>query len=67
MQFSDTTKFIFLALGAFFLSLGAAVLLFSVIEAVFFELHGIGLIVFLSVVNVLVGAFLLLLRSRKSI
>ncbi|MBS1808033.1 MAG: hypothetical protein JST84_07570 [Acidobacteria bacterium] len=67
MQFSDTTKLIFLALGAFFLSLGAAVLLFSVIEAVFFELHGIGLILSLSLVNVLVGAFLLLLRSRKSI
>ena len=67
MQFSDTTKFVFLALGAFFLSLGAAVLLFSVVEVVFFALHGIGYIVFLSVINVVLGALLLLLRGRKSV
>lgn len=67
MQLGDTSKFIFLAVGAFFLSLGAAVLLFSVIELVFFDLHGVGLIVALSVVNVVLGALLLLLRGRKSV
>lgn len=67
MQLSDTTRFILLTLGAFFLSLGSAALLFYLIERLFFDLRGVGLIVSLSVVNVAVGALLLLIRWRRSI
>ncbi len=67
MQLNDTTRFILLTLGAFFLSLGGAVLLFSVIERVFFDLRGIGAIVSLSVVNLVLGGLLLLIRWRQSI
>lgn len=67
MRFSETTQFIFLALGAFFLSLGGAVLLFSIIERLFFHLHGISTMIGLSFLTVLLGAVLLLLRGRKMI
>lgn len=67
MQFRESAKFVFLVLGAFFLSLGTALLLFSMVEVAFFALHGLGYIVFLSVINVVLGALLLLLRGRKSI
>ena len=65
-QLSDTSKFILLTLGAFFLSLGGAILLFYVIERLFFDLRGVGLIVSLSIVNVVLGVLLLLLRWRRS-
>ena len=67
MQVNDTTKFILLTLGAFFLTLGGAVLLFSLIEKLFFDLHGVGFIVALSFVNVLLGGLCLLIRWRKSV
>lgn len=67
MQLSDTTRFILLTLGAFFLSLGGTVLLFSLIEQLFFDLRGIGLIVSLSLVNLVLGVLLLLIRWRRSI
>ena len=66
-RLSDTTQFILLTLGAFFLSLGGAVLLFSVIERLFFDLRGIALIVSLSLVNLFLGILLLFIRSRRSI
>lgn len=67
MRLSDTTQFILLTLGAFFLSLGGAVLLFSLIEQLFFDLHSGGFIVPLSVGNLVLGGLLLLLRWRRSI
>ena len=65
MQINDTAKFILLTLGAFFLSLGGAVLLFSLIEKLFFDLHGVGLIVSLSFVTLALGALLLLIRRKR--
>lgn len=67
MRLSDTTRFVLLTLGAFFLSLGGAVLLFSLIEELFFDLRGIGFIVPLSIGNLVLGGLLLLLRWRRSI
>lgn len=67
MQYNDTTKFILLTMGAFFLSLGGAALLFSLIELLFFELRSVGLIVVLSSVNVALGIILLVIRGRRSV
>ena len=66
MRFNETTRFMLLTLGAFFLSLGAAVLLFSLIEQLFFDLRDIGLVVPFSLINIIFGVSLLLVRWRKS-
>lgn len=67
MNLNDTTKFLLLTAGAFFLSLGGAVLLFSLIESLFFHLHSVRLIVSLSFVNLVLGGLLLLIRWKQSI
>lgn len=67
MQVNDTIRFMLLTLGAFFLSLGGAVLLFSLIQKLFFDLHGVGLIVLLSFITLALGALLLLLRWKRSL
>jgi hypothetical protein len=67
MQFNENSRFVFLTLGVFCLTLGAAVLLFSLIERLFFAEGFVGLIVGLSTVSIALGAVLLFCCRRGSV
>lgn len=67
MNLNDGSRFLFLTLGVFSLMLGAAVLLFLLIERVFFAVSFVGDFIELSVVSVGVGTLLLLLFRRSRI
>jgi len=67
MQFNENSRFVFLTLGVFCLTLGAAVLLFSLIEKLFFAEGFIGLIIGLSSICIALGAIILLCCRRSSI
>ena len=67
MQMNETSRFLFLTLGLFCLTLGAAVLLFSLIERVFFAMGFVGLLVGLAFLAIAFGTLLLLLGRRRSV
>lgn len=67
MQLNAGSRFLFLTLGVFCLMLGAAVLLFSLIERVFFAVHFVGLLISASSVAIAIGLLLLLLYRRRSV
>ena len=67
MRLNENSRFIFLTLGVFFLMLGATVLLFSLIERVFFAVSFVGLFVVASSIALALGALLLLLCRRRPI
>jgi hypothetical protein len=67
MQLNENSRFIILTLGVFCLMLGAAVLLFSLIERLFFAEGFVGLFVGASSIAVALGAILLRLGRRKSV
>ena len=67
MQLNENSRFIILTLGVFCLMLGAAVLLFSVIERVFFAVHFVRLFVAASSVAIAFGTALLLLGRRRPV
>jgi len=67
MRLSENSRFISLTLGVFCLTLGAAVLLFSLIERVCFAMKFVGVVVGLSSIVIALGAFLLLLGRRSPI
>ena len=67
MQLSENSRFISLTLGVFRLTLGAAVLLFSLIERVCFAMKFVGLVVGLSSIAIALGGLLLLLGRRGPI
>lgn len=67
MQLNENSRFILLILGVFCLMLGAAVLLFLLIERVFFAVNVVGLFVETSSVAIVLGGALLLLGRRGSI
>jgi hypothetical protein len=67
MQLNENSRFIILTLGVFCLMLGAAVLLFSLIERVFFAVHFVGLFVGASSIAIALGALLLLACRRRQI
>ena len=66
MQLSENSRFISLTLGVFCLTLGAAVLLFSLIERVCFAMKFIGLVVGLSSIAIALGAILMLFGGWRS-
>jgi hypothetical protein len=66
MQLSDNTRFIALTMGAFFLVLGAATLILSMVERIFFALHWPGIIVSGAAVTIVLGAVILIVGSRRS-
>jgi len=59
MRLNENARFIFLTLGVFCLTLGAAVLLLSLIERALFAMSFIGLCVGLSSIAIALGAILL--------
>lgn len=65
MQLNENSRFIILTLGVFCLMLGAAVLLFSVIERVLFKVSFVGFFVGASSFAIALGASLLLLVRRR--
>jgi len=65
MRLNENSRFIALTLGVFCLMLGAAALLFSLIERVFLAERFAGPVVVTSSVAIALGAFLLLLSRRK--
>jgi hypothetical protein len=67
MQLNESSRFIFLTLGVFCLMLGAAVLLLSLIEPVFFAVHFVSSFVAASSIAIAFGTALLLLGRRRSI
>ena len=67
MQLNENSRFIILTLGVFCLMLGAGVLLFSLIERVFFAVHFVRLFVAASSVAIAFGTGLLLLGRRRSL
>lgn len=67
MRLNENSRFIFLTLGVFCLMLGAAVLLFSLIERVFFAVSFVGLFVGLSSIAIALGAILLLFGGRRPV
>ena len=67
MQLNENSRFIILTLGVFCLMLGAAVLLFSLIERVFFAVHFVPLFVAASSIAIAFGTALLLLGRRRSV
>ena len=67
MKLNENSRFIILTLGVFCLMLGTAVLLFSLIERVFFAMHFIGFLVAASAVAIALGAALLRLGRRRPI
>lgn len=67
MQLNENSRFIILTLGVFCLMLGAAVLLFSLIERLFFAVSFVGLFVVASSIALALGAVLLHLGRRKSV
>ena len=67
MPLNENSRFMILTLGVFCLMLGAAVLLFSLIERVFFEVHFVRLFVAASSVAIGFGIALLLLGRRRSV
>jgi hypothetical protein len=67
MQLNENARFIALTLGIFCLMLGAAVLLFSLIERVFFSVGLVESFVSASSLVMVVGIALLRLSRRGSI
>jgi len=65
MRLNENARFIFLTLGVFCLTLGAAVLLLSLIERAFFAMSFVGLCVRLSSIAIALGAILLLFSRRR--
>jgi hypothetical protein len=66
MQFNENSRFVFLTLGVFCLTLGAAVLLFSLIDKLFFAEGFVGLIIGLSSISIALGAIFLFCCRRRS-
>lgn len=67
MRLNENSRFIFLALGAFCLTLGAAVLLFSLIERVFFAVNFINLFLGGSSIAIALGTVLVLFGRQRSV
>ena len=67
MQLNENSQFIFLTLGVFCLTLGAAALLLSLIEWAFFAVRFVGLFVSASSITIMLGAVLLRLGRRRSV
>ncbi|MFN0084656.1 MAG: hypothetical protein ACKVX9_04645 [Blastocatellia bacterium] len=67
MRLNENSRFIILTVGVFCLMLGAAVLLFSLIERVFFSVNFVGMFVGASSIAIALGALLLALGRRRSI
>jgi hypothetical protein len=67
MRLSENSRFVSLTLGVFCLTLGAAVLLFSLIERVCFAMKFVGVVVGVSSIAIALGALLLSLGSRRPI
>jgi len=67
MRLNENSRFIALTLGVFCLMLGAAALLFSLVERVFLAEHFVGSVVVTSSIAIALGAFLLLLSRRKRV
>lgn len=65
MRFGDNARFLLLTLGVFCLTLGAAVLLFSLIERVFFAASYVGQLLLLAPVTIVLGLLLLLCSRRR--
>jgi hypothetical protein len=65
MRLNENARFIFLTLGVFCLTLGAAVLLLSMIERAFFAMSFVGLFIRLSSIAIALGAILLLFSRRR--
>lgn len=67
MQLNENSRFIILTLGVFCLMLGAAVLLFSLIERVFFAVHFVRSVMGASSLAIALGSALILLVHRRSV
>ncbi|HEY7182867.1 MAG TPA: hypothetical protein VIC84_15665 [Blastocatellia bacterium] len=67
MRLNENSRFIALTLGVFCLTLGAASLLFSLVERVFLAEHFAGSVVVTSSIAIALGAFLLMLSRRKRV
>jgi hypothetical protein len=67
VHFNGNARFVVLTLGTFFLTLGAAVLIFALIGRVFFDLGWPKLLLALAPVNMAVGATLLLACRRRAV
>lgn len=67
MQFNNNTRFIALTMGVFFLVLGAAVVILSMVERIFFALHWPGIIIPAAAVTIVFGVMLLIVSGRRSL
>jgi hypothetical protein len=67
MQLNESSRFLFLTLGVFSLMLGAAVLLFLLIERAFYTVSFAGDFIELSIAAVTLGILFLLLFRRGRI
>lgn len=67
MQLNENSRFIFLTLGVFCLMLGATVLLFSLIERLFFAVHFVAVFVWASFIAIALGATLLQISRQGQI
>jgi hypothetical protein len=67
MQLNENSRFMFLTLGVFCLTLGTAILLFSLIERILFRVGFVGLFIGLSSFAIALGAVILMLVRRTSI
>lgn len=66
MQLSETSRFLLLTLAIFCLTLGAVLLLFSVIEWMFFALGFIGIFLWISSIALALGGLFLFVYRWKS-
>lgn len=67
MRLNENSRFIALTLGVFSLMLGAAALLFSLIERLFFAVSFAGSVVEASSIAIALGAFLLRVSRRRPV
>lgn len=67
MRLSENAKFIVLTLGVFCVTLGAAVLVFSLIERAFFEPSYVSRLLLLASVTIVLGVLLLLCSRQRSL
>ncbi len=66
MHLNETSQFLLLTLAIFCLTLGAVLLLFSVIEWIFFALGFIGIFLWISSIAIGLGALFLFVYRRMS-
>jgi len=66
MHLNENSRFIFLTLGVFCLTLGVAILVFSLIERILFRVGFVGIFVGVSSFAIAIGILILVLVRRPT-